>query len=170
MGQFRFLFKPVKRFLFYIGDTIADRWYLIALTKYKNKHKNKYKKLGINYQNTIDNINFKNYSIDLEQKLTSEKGLSHGKVREYWLRRGPRLLLVLIITIGSTVSLSHWLINPTRNEHILSILIGINMILFNMYLLYQRLADSISGAMMKIGHDHYTVWKSNVNLQLISIP
>ena len=27
--------------------------------------------------------------------------------------------------------------------------------------LYQRLNDSISGAMMRIGHDHYNSWKDN---------
>ena len=49
----------------------------------------------------------------------------------------------------------------TSNEHTYSILIGVNMILYNIYMLYQRLIDSISGAMMRIGHDHYNNWKND---------
>ena len=40
-------------------------------------------------------------------------------------------------------------------------------------MLYQRLIDSISGAMMRIGHDHYIDWKHNItalNSQPINIP
>ena len=99
---------------------------------------------------------------DLQIELDQEKSLAHGKVREYWLRRGPRLLIVLLFTILSTIGLAQWLIDTTINDHILSILIGINMILFNIYMLYQRLIDAISGAMMRIGHDHYNKWKSEL--------
>ena len=38
------------------------------------------------------------------------------------------------------------------------------MIVYSIYMLYQRLIDSISGCMMKIGHSHYNKWKSNLNI------
>lgn len=168
MGIFKFISKPVKRYLFYHGDQIEKYWYKIVYQKYKNKFINKNKK--INNQANLKIINIENtdlmieYMSKLEEKLNNELGLAHSKVREYWLRRGPRLCLVLFITIGFTALLSNIIIKPTRNEHILSILLGLNMFLFNIYMLYNRLVDSISGNMMKIGHNHYVLWKSTINL------
>ena len=43
------------------------------------------------------------------------------------------------------------------------------MIVYSIYMLYQRLIDSISGCMMKIGHSHYNKWKSNLNITNESI-
>ena len=167
MGFFRFLSKPIKRFYFYYADKVADKWSLIVRQKYTNKFIKKRIKLNLDNElvptSDIPGLNI--FLINLQNDLDKEKGLAHGKVREYWLRRGPRMLVVLIITILSTLGLAYLLIEPTRNDQILSILVGVNMIIFNMYLLYQRLIDAISGAMMRIGHDHYTRWKSELELE-----
>ena len=167
MGICRCISKPIKRFYFYYADQVADNWSLIVREKYKNKYIKKRIKLGIDNQEseTYDIFNIPgldNFLYNLQIDLNKEKGLAHGKVREYWLRRGPRLLLVLVFTILITIGLGHLLIEPTRNNNVLSILIGINMILYNIYMLYQRLIDAISGSMMRIGHDHYTKWKSEL--------
>ena len=166
MGYFRCLSKPIKRFLFYYADKVANEWALIVVEKYTNKFIKKRIKLNLDNEltQTTDIPGLNNFLINLQYDLNKEKGLAHGKVREYWLRRGPRMLLVLIITVLSTLGLALLLIEPTRNDQILSILVGVNMIIFNMYLLYQRLIDAISGAMMRIGHDHYTRWKSELQL------
>ena len=99
------------------------------------------------------------YYHKLKNKLEEERGLAHSKVREYWLRRGPRLLIVLLITLVVTIILSELLLERTWNDHLFSMLVGLNLILCSLYMLYQRLNDSISGAMMRIGHDHYNSWK-----------
>jgi hypothetical protein len=101
------------------------------------------------------------YYHKLKNKLEEERGLAHSKVREYWLRRGPRLLIVLLITLAVTIILSELLLERTWNDHLFSMLVGLNLILCSLYMLYQRLNDSISGAMMRIGHDHYNSWKDN---------
>lgn len=164
MGICRFISKPIKRFYFYYADTVADKWSLTVREKYKNKYIKKRIKLELDNElsetSDVSNVpGLNTFLHNLQIDLNKEKGLAHGKVREYWLRRGPRLLLVLVFTILSTLGLAYLLIEPTRNDQILSILVGINMILFNIYMLYERLIDAISGAMMRIGHDHYTKWK-----------
>ena len=163
MGLFRFISKPIKRYLFNYANIISNKWYLIVLNKYKQKYINKLYKIGLN--NTFDpNPGLDLFLHNLEINLEHEKSLAHSKVREYWLRRGPRLIIFLLITSLITIGLSQWLITVTINDHIITILIGINIILYNMYMLYQRLIDAISGAMMRIGHVHYSKWKSNIFL------
>ena len=164
MGFFRCVSKPIKRFLFSCADSVADNWKVIVVEKYTKKFTNKRIKLNLDNEltQTSDVPGLNIFLANLQNDLNKEKGLAHSKVREYWLRRGPRLLLVLILTIIITLGLAYLLIEPSRNDQILSILIGFNMIIFNIYLLYQRLIDAISGAMMRIGHDHYTKWKSEL--------
>ena len=169
MGRFRFLSKPCKRYFFYYADKVANQWFLIVVNKYKLKYINKRKKIGLDNEaeiretkdsSTIPGLD--DFLIELKNQLEQEKSLAHGKVREYWLRRGPRLIMVLVFTIIITIVLAGWLTETSINDHILSILVGTNMLLFNLYMLYQRLIDAISGAMMRIGHDHYTQWKKGL--------
>lgn len=167
MGICRFISKPIKRFYFYYADKVADKWSLIVREKYKSKYIKKRIKLNLDNEvfetSNVSNVpGLNTFLYNLQIDLDKEKGLARGKVREYWLRRGPRLLLVLVLTILTTLGLAYLLIEPTRNDTTLSILVGINMILFNIYMLYERLIDAISGAMMRIGHDHYTKWKSEL--------
>ncbi len=168
MGKFRCLSKPTKRFFFSFADKVSEKWIEIVSKKYILKFVNKIHKLNnIDTIENLDLINLNNYQFindytdNLKLKLYNEKGLGHGKVREYWLRRGPRLLLILTITIVLTIILAIFVTNSNKNELINYIIIGVNMIVFNIYMLYQRLIDSISGSMMRIGHDHYKDWKSN---------
>ncbi len=169
MGRFRCLSKPFKRFYFNYADQVADKWSIIVVNKYRNKYINKRKKLGIDNENKITENEdcliipgLDDFIFQLKTKLDKEKTLAHGKVREYWLRRGPRLSIVLVLTILITLGLAQLLTEPTTNENILSILVGSNMILFNFYMLYQRLIDAISGTMMRVGHDHYINWKQSL--------
>lgn len=168
--MFRCLSKPFKRFFFSYADRVSDKWIKIVYHKYKIKYIKKLNKLGnsdIILNESIQPYQYYlvpgliEYINVLENKLDNERGLAHSKVREYWLRRGPRLIIVLILTIFITIGLSELLIDRTMNDIIYSILVGINMIIFSIYMLYQRLIDSISGSMMRIGHDHYNNWKNN---------
>ena len=168
MGKCRCLSKPIKRFFFAYADKISEKWILIVSRKYTLKYINKLNKLN-NLNNEFDSSHYHHnqglikYTNNLNAALNQEKSLAHSKVREYWLRRGPRLLIVLVLTILITIGLAELLINVTYEEHIYSILVGINMFLFSIYMLYQRLTDSISGIMMKIGHDHYNQWKNDLS-------
>ena len=177
MGRFKCLSKPIKRIFFAYANTISDKWIKIVSNKYIFKYINKINKINrknnINNNYNIEIFNLKlinshnyhrvpgliNFKHNLNNDLNNEKGLAHSKVREYWLRRGPRLIIILLLTIIITILFSALLIERTLNDYIFSILVGINLILCSLYMLYQRLIDSISGAMMRIGHEHYTKWK-----------
>ena len=96
MGRFRFLSKPCKRYFFYYADKVANQWFFIVVNKYKLKYINKRKKIGLDNEaeiretkdsSTIPGLD--DFLIELKNQLEKEKSLAHGKVREYWLRRGP---------------------------------------------------------------------------------
>lgn len=168
MGNFRWITKPTKRYFFSYADKISQKWNNKVLDKYALKYINKLKKnnneetitklIDSSLFYTIPGLNI--YLEELKQKLNKENGLAHGKVREYWLRRGPRNLMILIFTILITIGFSELLLDITPDEHYYSIIIGINIVLFNLYISYQRLTDSISSAMLRVGHDHYKKWKN----------
>ena len=170
MKCFRSISKPFKRFFFSHADNISDKWIKNVSHKYSLKYINKIKK--INNQQTITKLIDENnyplihglvqYKCNLDFKLQKEKGLGHGKVREYWLRRGPRVLIFLLLTLLITILLAEILIDTSYSWRIYSVLLSVNMLFYNIYMLYYRLIDSISGAMMRIGHDHYTSWKNIV--------
>ena len=168
MGECRWLSKPTKRFFFAHADNVSENWVKIVSKKYALKYINKLRKrnnleklkeFDINNYNTIPGLLI--YINNLEAKLNKTTSLAHSKVREYWLRRGPRLLVILIGVIIFTIILAEYLTNVTKDEHIYSIIIGINMILYNIYMLYQKLIDSISSSIMRVGHDHYKSWKQD---------
>ena len=165
MGRCRCLSKPIKRYFFKYADNISKKWEKKVIYKYTEKYINKLNKLNNNIvfdESNAPGLNeFKN---SLEINLNREHSLAHCKVREYWLRRGPRLIFILLFTIFITVILSEFFIDNTKNEIIYLLIIGTNMILYNIYMLYQRLIDSIAGAMMRIGHVHYKKWKSEIIL------
>ena len=142
MGNFRWITKPTKRYFFSYAGKISLKWNNKVLDKYALKYINKLKKnkneetitklIDSSLFYTIPGLNI--YLEELKQKLNKEKGLAHGKVREYWLRRGPRNLMILIFTIFITIGFSELLLDITPDEHYYSIIIGINIVLFNLYI------------------------------------
>ncbi len=169
MCECRWLSKPTKRFFFAHADKVSEKWIKIVYNKYALKYTNKLRKrCNLEKLNDFDKAKYNTipglliFLHELDYKFDKAKGLAHGKVREYWLRRGPRLLIILIAVIIFTILLAEYLTDVTKDEHIYSLLIGINMILFNIYMLYQKLIDSISSSIMRVGHDHYKNWKDNL--------
>ena len=178
MGRFRCLSKPTKRFLFAYADKVSDKWIKIVLRKYTLKYIKKKNKLSNNYSIDSQTLHPSQYYIipglneyikNMKIALNDEKSSCHSKVREYWLRRGPRLLLILLLTVSITIGFAELVTDATYHDHLYSVIIGFNMIVYSIYMLYQRLIDSISGCMMKIGHSHYNKWKSNLNITNESI-
>ena len=176
MGRFRCLSKPLKRFLFSHADKVSERWVEITSKKYTLKYINKINKLNDNdtvedfdhrKYNTIMGLN--HYRCDLLTILNKEKGLAHGKVREYWLRRGPRVLISLILIIIITFLLANYLTETSYNDNVYSLIISISMIIYSIYMLYQKLIDSIAGAMLRKGHDHYKEWKNKNVYNIIKV-
>ena len=147
--------------MFSHADKVSEKWVEITSKKYTLKYINKINKLNDNdtveefdpkKYNTIPGLN--DFRCDLLIILNKEKGLAHGKVREYWLRRGPRLLITLILIIIITFLLANYLTETSYDDNIYSLILSISMVIYSMYMLYQKLVDSIVGSMLRKGHDH----------------
>ena len=151
MGNWRFISKYFKRKAFRKSRIIADNAAIHVYEKYYFKFLNKFRK------NNIPVYGLTSYQAELLRKLTIEKGVAHGKTREYWLLRGPRLfltvLLGVILNIGCNQTIQN---NP---DIIGSISSGVILLIVSAYMLYQRLPDSILASLMRVGHDHYNDWK-----------
>lgn len=179
MGRFRWLTKPTKRYFFAYADKVSNKWVDIVSKKYTLKYINKINKIKNDFSIDAESLEPSEYylipGLDIYREklieiLDNEKGLGHSKVREYWLRRGPRLLLILLLTISITIGFAELLLDVSYEEHMYSVLVGINMLLYRIYMLYERLIDSIAGNMMRKGHDHYNKWKNNLILTEATIP
>lgn len=145
---------------------------LNIIVKYKNTDLNDMLKLINNY--LIDNTNildiydyrliynFSDYIIQL--KIINEKdvGLDHSKVREYWLKRGPRILISSIILLLSNYILYIYLKEIDTKTNIYLIIINIVALFLSIYMLYYRLPDSIESAVARTSHDYYVKVKKNI--------
>jgi hypothetical protein len=171
-GKYRFLSKPIKRLIFKYADSISDQWSLYVYNKYILKYIRKLnKKNGMVIFDESVAYKYEQFNsipglLDFEQKLKesldNEKGLAHAKAREYWIRRGPRLFCVLFLTILITIGLAEIVKTPTVNDRLFTGIVSINMILLSLYMLFQRLPDSIASSMLRIGHDNYKTWKKTL--------
>lgn len=145
--------KPFKRYAFKKADILIDFAYQQALDKYMSKFIKKHKKEG------KDIVGLKEYSSSLIHALVQEKGLAHGKVREYWLRRGPRLFFVTITAVCANLFLSECFKEHPENDRVFHAVYGCFLLALSLYMLYYRLPDALLSSMMRIGHDHYGQWK-----------
>jgi len=151
MGKFRCISKPFKRFAYLHSKNIAEKGMITTYNKYKKKYIKKFKKESVPIQN------LEKFKSELMEKLLVQKRLCHGKTREYWFLRGPRLFVTIFLGIICNIFLNQLLEdNPNLYTSISS---GIIWLLISSYMLYQRLPDSILSSMMTTGHEHYTLYK-----------
>ena len=90
-------------------DKLTNEELLEKIVKDKNKNVNETLKLINNYLINNSNIldiydyiliyNFAYYIIELKKINEKDIGLDHSKVREYWLKRGPRIFISSIIKL-----------------------------------------------------------------------
>jgi hypothetical protein len=99
------------------------------------------------------------YTIDLYRELRKNRGLDHGKVKEYWMFRGPRIFLLWTISITFIYVSNEILDPPTSTQRIKNAGQGIMLLLTALYMLYYRLPDSIDSACCRSAHDHYVEQK-----------
>ncbi len=106
--------------------------------------------------------NYSDYIIQL--KIINEKdvGLDHSKVREYWLKRGPRILISSIILLLSNYILYIYLKEIDSKTNIYLIIINIVALFLSIYMLYYRLHDSIESAVARTSHDYYVKVKKKL--------
>ena len=99
----------------------------------------------------------------MELKIINEKdiGLDHSKVREYWLKRGPRIFISSIVLLFANYILYIYLKKIDTETNIYLIIINIIALILSIYMLYYRLPDSIESAVARTSHDYYVKVKNN---------
>jgi len=120
----------------------------------------------IKIYNHVFIIDFVNYIIDLNNINKKDLGLDHSKVREYWLKRGPRIFITSIIFVISNYLLYRYLKKIDYYTNIYLISINIITLLLSFYMLYFRLPDSIESAVARTTHDYYVKYKENLSLMV----
>ena len=108
-------------------------------------------------------FNFSNYIIELKKNNHKDIGLDHSKVREYWLKRGPRILVVWLILLLSNYILYIYIKEIDNKTNIYLIIINIIALFLSIYMLYYRLPDSIESAVARTSHDYYVKIKKKIH-------
>jgi len=99
------------------------------------------------------------YATGLYKKAASNKGLDHGKTKEYWLERGPRQFITMILYAAFSFFINESLGAPEPNERLKAIIVaGVAMFIAG-FMLYYRLPDSINSAILRSCHDWYVMNK-----------
>jgi hypothetical protein len=107
-------------------------------------------------------IDLTNYIIELNNINKKDIGLDHAKVREYWLKRGPRIFITSILLVSFNYILHISFKETDYNTNIYLILINMIALLLSFYMLYYRLPDSIESAIARTTHDYYVKTKKNL--------
>jgi hypothetical protein len=103
--------------------------------------------------------NYSLYIYNLKEINKKDFGLDHSKVREYWLKRGPRIFIASFILLIANYILYIYFKELDRNTNYYLILINIIALLLSLYMLYYRLPDSIESAVARTTHDYYVKYK-----------
>ena len=136
---------------------IAERHIYLTMKKYSKKYTRKLSKMNL----PSDPDGLLIFRQNLWQDLDRERNICHSKAREYWLLRGPRLFVITVIAIGSNITYEVLL---EGTFHIRSLIYGVTLLILSFYMLFMRLPDSIHASMMRVGHTHYTRWKSQLTI------
>ena len=160
MGYCRFWTKWLKRKAFAVGDGIVDESAKNTAKKYIGKAEKKMEKKGaLPAGATSREEELEAFRETLLAKLNREKGLGHCKVREYWLRRAPRLFCVTLIILGINLLMREYLKADPDADRVFVIIMSIVLLIGSLYMLYRRLPDAVEAGMLRVGHDYYARWK-----------
>ena len=112
------------------------------------------------------------YALGLGEVLEKNKGLDHSKVREYWLARGPRLLLTALIYLIFLIICQEFLKGDgaSRDDRAYTVVVNIMAFFIAVWLLYRRLGDAIEGVVARSSHDFYVLHKKTDFKQLAAPP
>tara|TARA_B100000795_G_scaffold242835_1_gene206344 strand:+ start:1757 stop:2419 length:663 start_codon:yes stop_codon:yes gene_type:complete len=118
----------------------------------------------VNIYDYVFIFDFVNYIINLNNIKKKDLGLDHSKVREYWLKRGPRIFITSIIFVVINYLLYRYFKKIDYETNIYLISINIIALFLSFYMLYYRLPDSIESAVARTTHDYYVKYKENLSL------
>ena len=95
----------------------------------------------------------------LYEEACKNVGLSHAKVREYWIYRGPKWLLMTICLISGLLAVEEALGDPTHRERMARLASGVIAMTASCIMLYFKLPDSIRSSVARSTHDFYVAAK-----------
>ena len=112
------------------------------------------------------------YALGLGEVLEKNKGLDHSKVREYWLARGPRLLITALIYLIFLIVCQEVLKGDevSRDDRAYTVVVNVMAFFIAVWLLYRRLGDAIEGVVARSSHDFYVLHKMTDFKQLAAPP
>ena len=108
--------------------------------------------------------NFSVYIYNLKEINKKDIGLDHSKVREYWLKRGPRILISSFLFIIYNYIGYIYIKEDNKNIKINIYMLSLNILalILAIYMLYFRLPDSIESAIARSTHDYYVLYKRTI--------
>eukprot|EP00519_Triparma_laevis_P013202 CAMPEP_0182490646 /NCGR_PEP_ID=MMETSP1321-20130603/434_1 /TAXON_ID=91990 /ORGANISM="Bolidomonas sp., Strain RCC1657" /LENGTH=264 /DNA_ID=CAMNT_0024692867 /DNA_START=280 /DNA_END=1074 /DNA_ORIENTATION=- len=101
-----------------------------------------------------------NYALSLHKCCIKNVGLDHGKVKEYWLNRGPRMAATMLVYTGYSFLITELTGSMNFSDRLRTILIAGMAVLVAFFMLYYRLPDAISSSICRSAHDFYVETKT----------
>jgi len=100
------------------------------------------------------------YALGLGAAVDKNRGLDHSKVREYWLQRGPRLLITALLFFSFVLVCQETLRRNPVQDRLYLYAVNTVGLLIAIWMLYFRLQDSIEASVARTAHDFYVEYKS----------
>lgn len=100
------------------------------------------------------------YALGLGAAVDKNRGLDHSKVREYWLQRGPRLLMTALLFFSFVLVCQETLKRNPVEDRLYLYAVNTVGLLIAIWLLYFRLQDSIEASIARTARDFYVEYKS----------
>ena len=104
---------------------------------------------------------FARYTEGLYAAARTNVGLSHAKVREYWIYRGPRWLFVTTTFIAAVFVVEETIGEPSARARMAHLVTSVLAVTTASVMLYFRLPDSIRSGVCRSAHDFYVTAKKH---------
>ena len=114
---------------------------------------------------------FTEFTLGLGEALDKNIGLDHSKVREYWLSRGPRMMMTAILYFLFVILAQETLKGSSQNaraDRWYTVTTSVVALIIAIFMLYKRLGDAIEGVVARSSHDFYAQKKKG--FKLLTLP
>ena len=102
---------------------------------------------------------FARFAEGLHAATCKNIGLSHAKVREYWIYRGPKWVIITAGLIAALIIVDETLGQPTAAERMSRLASATIAMTASCVMLYFKLPDSIRSSVARSAHDYYVETK-----------
>ena len=102
---------------------------------------------------------FARFAEGLHAATCKNIGLSHAKVREYWIYRGPKWVIITVGLIAALIIVDETLGQPTAAGRMSRLASATIAMTASCVMLYFKLPDSIRSSVARSAHDYYVETK-----------